>query len=346
MCATTVLLAPGTAFASPEPPPDGAPAAAKSTQQLEKVRQRIETLYHRASVATEAYNAAKERTDKQSAQVEKVNKAIAKGEKKLEDLKSRMGAAARAQYRGGALSPEARVLLSDDPRQFLDRSTRAEEGRRAGQNLMSELTSTQETLDTRADDAAALWKKLESGRKKKASAAKEIKKQIKSAESLEAKLRSEERARLKKLEEAAARRAQAGWLESGAVKIKGGSGKASTQGEKAVAYATAQLGKPYVWGATGPSSFDCSGLTSQAWNAAGHAIPRTSQEQWKQLPQVDVKDMRPGDLIIYHADASHVGLYIGDGKVVHAPRPGRDVTVAGAGSMRILGVVRPDGAGE
>lgn len=109
-----------------------------------------------------------------------------------------------------------------------------------------------------------------------------------------------------------------------------------------MAFATAQIGKPYVWGAEGPGSYDCSGLTSQAWLAAKRPIPRTSQEQWRLLPRIDIQDMRPGDLIIYHADASHVGMYVGDGTIVHSPRPGRNVTLAGAGSMKILGVVRPD----
>jgi cell wall-associated NlpC family hydrolase len=109
-----------------------------------------------------------------------------------------------------------------------------------------------------------------------------------------------------------------------------------------VAYATAQIGKPYVWGAEGPESFDCSGLTSGAWAAAGRTVPRTSQEQWRRLPHVGTGEMRPGDLIIYFEDASHVGMYVGDGRIVHAPRPGRTVTLAGAGTMPILGVVRPD----
>jgi cell wall-associated NlpC family hydrolase len=80
----------------------------------------------------------------------------------------------------------------------------------------------------------------------------------------------------------------------------------------------------------------------RAWEAAGKRIPRTSQEQWKRLPHVPVAKMRPGDLIIYKKDASHVGMYVGDGALLHAPRTGRQITVEGAGSMPILGVVRPD----
>lgn len=142
------------------------------------------------------------------------------------------------------------------------------------------------------------------------------------------------------LEQQDAAKAQEAWLGSG--ELKDINGEASAQGKAAIAYATAQIGKPYVWGAEGPASFDCSGLTSEAWRAAGKVIPRTSQEQWRLLPRVPVSQMRPGDLIIYHQDASHVGMYVGNGSIVHAPRPGRQVTLTGAGSMVILGVVRPD----
>ena len=116
----------------------------------------------------------------------------------------------------------------------------------------------------------------------------------------------------------------------------------SAAGTRALAFATAQIGKPYVWGAEGPDSYDCSGLTSQAWAAAGLPIPRTSQEQWRLLPHVSLADMRPGDLIIYYKDASHVAMYAGGGKILQAPRPGRDVTLSEAGAMPVLGVVRPD----
>lgn len=116
----------------------------------------------------------------------------------------------------------------------------------------------------------------------------------------------------------------------------------SPRAQIAIRHALAQLGKPYQWGGAGPDTYDCSGLTSEAWAAAGLTIPRTSQEQWRQLKHIDIQDMRPGDLIIYNADASHVAMYLGNGSIVHAPRPNRKVTIAGAGTMQILGVVRPD----
>nr|WP_138904436.1 C40 family peptidase [Streptomyces albidochromogenes] len=332
VCALTVLAAPGQAYADPSPP--------RSEQRLQEVRSEIDALYRKAGAATDAYNLAEERADKQSSEIVKLAKEIVEGQQRIEDLKRRIGAEARAQYRSGGLPPEAKLMLSRDPRHFLDGAGRLREGQQAAKGLLGELSRTQTDLEAYTKDATAQWKRLESSRKKKEAAKKEIKKQIAAAEKLESTLEKEERERLLRMEQEAEYRAQTAWLDSGA--LGDAAGRATKGGEAAVAFATAQIGKPYVWGAEGPGSFDCSGLTSKAWLAGGRVIPRTSQEQWKQLPRVDVKDMRPGDLIVYFDDASHIGMYVGDGAMVHAPRPGRDVTMAGAGSMPILGVVRPD----
>ncbi|MFC7263498.1 C40 family peptidase [Streptomyces lutosisoli] len=342
-CACAVLAAPGVAYASPTPTPTRTPTATPtpvSNKDLEAVRKKLDKLYHAAAVATDAYNAAEEKAQKQSAEIVDLAREIVKGQAKLDKLKDRAGAAARAQYRGGGLPPEARLWLSDDPQEFLDGAGRVRQGEHAAKGLLAEMTRTQQDLEQYAKDASAQWKKLEANRKTKAEAKKKIKERIAAAEKLESQLEKEEKERLAKLEEEAAYQAQTAWLSSGVLAEI--SSKASEQGKKAVKYATDQIGKPYEWGAEGPGSYDCSGLTSQAWASAGHGIPRTSQEQWKQLTRVDIKDMRPGDLIIYFDDASHVGMYIGDGAIVHAPRPGRTVTITGAGSMPILGVVRPD----
>ncbi|NUR00998.1 MAG: glycoside hydrolase [Streptomyces sp.] len=349
VCAVTVLAAPGTAFAnagrtpSPSTSPSPDPSASATpvpSKDLEAIREKLDQLYHDAAVATDAYNAAEEKAKQQSAAIVDLAQKIVKGQQKLDQLRQRAGAAAAAQYRTGGLPDEAQLLLSDNPQQFLDGAGRVLEGERATKGLIVEMTRTQQDLKQYAADAADQWNKLEAGRKAKDAARKKIKQQIAAAEKLESRLEKKEKERLDELEQAAALQAQTTWLDSGILDEI--NGKASELGKKAVAYATAQIGKPYEWGAEGPGTYDCSGLTSQAWAAAGHAIPRTSQEQWKQLQHVDIKDMRPGDLIIYFDDASHVGMYIGDGAIVHAPRPGRTVTITGAGSMPILGVVRPD----
>jgi cell wall-associated NlpC family hydrolase len=339
--AVAVLAAPGTAFAAPSPTPSPtASPTAVTNKDIEAVRKQLDALYHDAAVATDAYNAAEEKAEQQSAQIVALARKIVKGQERLAELKARAGAAAAAQYRTYGLSDEARLMLSDDPQEFLDSTGRVLQGQRATKALIAELARTQQDLKQYADDASAQWTKLEANRKAKAAARKKVEQQIAAAEKLESRLEAKEKKRLAELQEQAARQAQTAWLDSGV--LKDISGRASEAGKTAVAYATNQIGKPYEWGAEGPDSYDCSGLTSQAWASAGKPIPRTSQEQWKQLEHVDVEDMRPGDLIIYFDDASHVAMYLGDGAIVHAPRPGRTVTIAGAGSMPILGVVRPD----
>lgn len=348
VCAVTVLGAPGAAFASPNPTPSptagstapALPSTATGSKDLEAVRTRLEALYHDAAVATDAYNAAEEAAQKQSAEIVALAKKIVAGQEKLAGLKDRAGAAARAQYRTGGLPDEAQLMLSDNPSQFLDGAGRVRQGQRATKGLIGQLTRTQQDLEQYSKDASAQWAKLEAGRKTKAAAQKKIVQQIAEAEKLESQLEQKEKERIEELERQAAQKAQTAWLDTGILDEIGSA--ASAQGKAAVQFATAQIGKPYVWGAEGPESFDCSGLTSEAWKSAGRPIPRTSQEQWKQLPHVPVEEMRPGDLIIYFDDASHVAMYVGDGSIVHAPRPGRTVTLAGAGSMPILGVVRPD----
>jgi cell wall-associated NlpC family hydrolase len=101
-------------------------------------------------------------------------------------------------------------------------------------------------------------------------------------------------------------------------------GPTSSQADKAVAFAYAQLGKPYQWGATGPGSFDCSGLAQAAWAAAGVAIPRDTYEQWAALPHISSSAIQPGDLL-YYDGIGHVAIYVGNGYIIDAPQTGLDV---------------------
>uniref|UniRef100_A0AAU3GTT8 NlpC/P60 family protein n=1 Tax=Streptomyces sp. NBC_01401 TaxID=2903854 RepID=A0AAU3GTT8_9ACTN len=349
VCALAVLSAPAQAMAAPPPAPTTTPSAtptpdattpSPSEKRLQEVREEIETLYRKAEAATDAYNLAEGQAKKQSGEIVRLTKSIAEGQARIAELKDRAGAQAREQYRNAGLPPGAQLVLSGDPDLFLDGVNQAKQGQQATKGMLTELEQAQEDLETYTEDASLNWEKIEANRVKQAKAKKRVKAQIAAAEKLESQLAKKEQARLLELERDAASTAQAAWLSSGA--LKDINREASPAGKKALAFATAQIGKPYVWGAEGPGSYDCSGLTSQAWAAAKQPIPRTSQEQWRQLPHIAIQDMRPGDLIIYHSDASHVGMYVGDGSIVHAPRPGRQVTLTGAGSMEILGVVRPD----
>ncbi|TDC77950.1 glycoside hydrolase [Micromonospora sp. KC606] len=93
----------------------------------------------------------------------------------------------------------------------------------------------------------------------------------------------------------------------------------------AVRFACAQIGKPYVWGAEGPNAYDCSGLTLAAWAKAGVRLPHNARQQRRLTARISRADLRPGDLVFYYADLHHVGMYVGDGWVVHASRAGMPV---------------------
>jgi cell wall-associated NlpC family hydrolase len=108
----------------------------------------------------------------------------------------------------------------------------------------------------------------------------------------------------------------------------------------AIAAARSALGRPYVWGATGPSGFDCSGLMQWSYAHAGVHLPRTSQEQRFAGRQVPLSQAQPGDLVVYRSDASHVAMYVGNGQVIHAPYPGAPVRYDRVNMMPVSSVTR------
>ena len=319
---------------------DDAEAGDGGAESLEDLRKRIQLLHDRAGSATDAYNAAEAKAKKQREKIDDLERRVESTRSRLAELRKQAGALARAQYRSGGLPAGAQLVLSEDPETFLRDAGLARQGHQAARSLVTSLSDTEERLDGYTRDAKKRYADLKENRESKAAAKKRIEKQLKKAERLESRLAADQRERLRELERQAAYARQLRWLRSGVLAEI--DGKASAKGKRAIAYATAQIGKDYEWGAEGPTTYDCSGLTMRAWEAAGVTVPRTSQEQWRQLPRVDVADMRPGDLVIYKSDASHVGMYLGDGVMVHAPRTGRQITVEGAGSYPILGVVRPD----
>ncbi|MFC9056593.1 NlpC/P60 family protein [Streptomyces sp. NPDC057074] len=348
-----MALIPGPSYAAPDEPDP------RDDTSIEGIRAELDGLYREAEVATEAYNAANEKAKKQEKRLASLRKDLARTEDRVDDLHDLAGAAARTQYRGGHLaSTGIQLLLGDHPDQALDEASQARQAMRGLVNVSETQQTVRAELDEQTEAAAEELRKLKKTRADKAGSKERIEKKIAEAESIEAGLEEEEARRLAALERQRTEEAKSKWPGSGSGGSGsaggGGSGGGSTAGGgsgggtsvsgaagKAVGFAMAQIGKPYVWGAVGPSSYDCSGLTSAAWAAAGHPIPRTSQAQWQGLTRVGLSSARPGDLIIYYNDATHVGMYIGGGQMVHAPRPGRNITTAPAASMPILGVVRP-----
>lgn len=322
-----------TALAAPE-------AAPRSVATLLRD---LQTRYQAAEEASETYNATAEKLKQRTAQAKKVNADLAKARDALELSRGDAGRLAREQYQGRTeFSAYLQLLLARDPLRALDQShviERVAAGRAATVERLTADAGRADALAAASRKAVDEQKRLAARQKKQRDT---VQGELRKVEALLATLSAGQLAQLAGLEQRGVAAAQRELVASGALSSVR---PPTRQGGDAIAYAIEQIGKPYVWGAEGPGSFDCSGLTSQAWEAAGRPIPRTSQEQWKQLPKVPVSSLRPGDLVIYFPKATHVALYIGDGMVVQAPRPGAKVKVSPVASNPLLGAVRPDPGG-
>ncbi|MEU9673113.1 C40 family peptidase [Streptomyces parvus] len=322
----------GTALAAPEAP-----------RSVAALLRELQTRYQAAEEASETYNATAEKLKERTARLKKVNADLAKARSALEVSRGDAGRLAREQYQGRTeFSAYLRLLLAHDPQQALDQSHvvgRLAANRAATVDRLTGAARRADRLAAASRKALDQQKKLAARQKKQRDA---VNGKLREVEGLLATLSEEQIDQLAGLEQQGVDKAQRELVASGALSS---TRPPTRQGGDAVAYAVRQIGKPYVWGAEGPDSFDCSGLTSQAWSAAGRTIPRTSQEQWKRLPRVPVSALRPGDLVIYFPKATHVALYIGDGLVVQAPRPGAKVKVSPLASNPLLGAVRPDPGG-
>ncbi|WP_406145982.1 NlpC/P60 family protein [Streptomyces sp. NBC_01012] len=340
--AAVVAASPAVAEpAGPEPAPAPAAGAPQSVAGLLK---QLQTLYRKAEESGELYKGTEEELKKRTAEARKVRAELAKARAALDTGRRDAGQLARAQYQGRTgFSAYMQLLLADDPARALEQShviEHAQAGRSATVDRLTGAEKRAEALEARSREAQERQRVLTERQKKQRDS---VQSQLKGIEAMLASLSAEQLAALSELEEKNIGAAQGALTASGALSSVR---PPTEQGSEAVSYAIEQIGKPYVWGAEGPESYDCSGLTSQAWSAAGRDIPRTSQEQWRQLPKVPVASLRPGDLVVYFPKATHVALYIGNGLVVQAPRPGATVKVSPLASNPLLGAVRPDPAGE
>ncbi|MFI0036179.1 NlpC/P60 family protein [Streptomyces mutabilis] len=367
---TSVALLSQTANATPSD--DGRPS-------LEEVEKKVDDLYRQAGSATEKYNAAKEKTAKQRKRVNNLLDDVAQRTQKLNEAREELGSFASAQYRTGAAIPQtATFLLADSPQDYFDQNQLMSRLTGRQKDAVDDyVTQQSETMKKRREATESLETLTESQNDLKTAKA-TVQKKLATARELLSELTAEEKARLaaierKKQEEAARKaaelakqqaaererqeREQTAQRESGAGSgsgsSSGGTGTTEpsapdasygTKAEKALAFARAQIGKPYVWGATGPGSYDCSGLTQAAWKAADVTLPRTTYDQVNAGTTVPVSQAQPGDLVFFYDDLSHVGLYIGNGMMIHAPKPGayvREESIYYDGEGSIHSVVRP-----
>lgn len=371
--------APGTAAPATAPGdvpgdvPDAVPHPGGASRSVSELLTELRKLYQQAEEATEAYNAIEVKLTAQRAEATKVGAGLTGAREALVRSRAQAGQLARQQYQGTSeLSSYVQLLLTDDPQQALNQKHLMDRAQRDRRTTVERLTNGERRADSlaaRSRKALDEQKALAAKRKKQRDA---VRAKLTDVETMLASLTTEQIAAIAEREDADTDEAQEKLITSGALGPPGGAadsgaaddaglatgsgsgsgGSAGTRslrapsaaGDQALTYAVEQIGKPYLWGATGPESYDCSGLTSQAWTRAGVHVPRTSQEQWAELPKVRLSELRPGDLVVYFPKATHVAMYLGDGKVVHAPRPGSRVKVSPIASNPLLGAVRPDPA--
>lgn len=363
--ASVTLLSTQSANAAPvEPKPS-----------VEEVQKKVDDLYRQAGTATEKYNKAKETSAEKRREVDQLLDDAAQRTEKLNESRRTLGNYAAAQYRTGAVTPTAAMLFADSPQdyfeqtQLMDRMTDRQRGVIEDYEAQRAEAAKQRTVATKSLEALTLSQKALRTSKQT------VQSKLSEARSLLSKLTAEEKARLaaieRQKEEEARRKAEAKAEEEAEARARaeaerkrleqeraqtpsgdtgtgtgtgtGTSGDSAyaTKAAKVLSFARSQLGKPYVWGAAGPSSYDCSGLTQAAWKAAGVDLPRTTWDQVKVGERIATKDLLPGDLVFFYDDISHVGIYIGDGMMIHAPKPGANVREESIYYMPIYGSVRP-----
>ncbi|MFD8285556.1 C40 family peptidase [Streptomyces samsunensis] len=330
------------------------------------VGDRITTLYTQAERATERYNAAETRSRALRRQVDRVQDRVARGQGRVNRMRAALGALAGGQYRTGGIDPALALLLSGDPDHYLDRAATLERisNRQAAQ--LRVLQSAQRTLRQERAEAAAKLVRLEHSRRAVARHKRAVQRRLATARRLVNALPPGE------WETYARRASRAGGREADALAglppgalpggrsgtgpgtgpgfgsdelsggLNGGPDAAPSSGWASAAFgaARAAVGQPYAWGQAGPTAFDCSGLMQWAYARAGVAIPRTSQAQAHAGQPVPLSQARPGDLVVYRSDASHVAMYAGNGQVIHAPYPGARVRYDPVGMLPISSITR------
>jgi peptidoglycan DL-endopeptidase CwlO len=305
------------------------PAGAEPQDTPEAARARVDRLYEEAERATEQYNKADEEAERLRTLVDGAQDRAARLQERVNRIRGVLGSVAGAQYRSGGVDPALALLLSSDPDTFLQRASAVDRvgARQAG--TLRELRQAQRTLSQERQEVAHDLAELERSRTAVTRQKRTIERKLAEARRLLRALSDADRASFDRAS------------RSGRDAVPGLPGRpASARAAMALLAAQGAVGRPYVWGANGPSGFDCSGLTQWSYAQAGIALPRTSQAQRYAGRQVPLSEARPGDLVAYRDDASHIGLYAGGGQVIHAPYPGAAVRYDPVGMMPVSSVTR------
>lgn len=318
-----------------------APAAYAAPRDLQEVRNQVRDLQAQAESATERYNEAQVRLTDIQSDLESLERKVTREKRNLGEISAAVNELARSAYTSGGVDTSLQVLLADDPNEFLAQAAALD------QVALSQASSLRKTQTARlrlAQAEAELKQKQDSAksvRNEMKDAKEEANERLDAAKGVLSGLEDQERERIAQLAAkerkaalaaaaAAARQidqsqsqGQQNGPSAGGGGFSGG-GRAAT----AVRYALAQVGDRYVAATSGPNTFDCSGLTMTAWRQAGISLPHYSYSQYSKSRKIPLSQAQPGDLIFYFGGSvHHVGMYIGNGKMVHAANPDEGVVI-------------------
>jgi cell wall-associated NlpC family hydrolase len=325
-----VIFIQGAADADPKP-------------TLDQAKKQIAALQHQAEEAGESANDLRGQITASTVRVKALQAGIAKQQAQVDAVKRQIGSLAVAGYQTSGISTTAQLLLSSNPDQFLSQASTAQafagqqnSALRRFQVAQGKLTDLQASEQTELAALQAVQAKQDAFKK-------QIQTKLDAAEKVLDKLSEDERKRIEEenAKEAEEARSQRPTRDGDRTGENLPNVPASGRAKIAIDAALAQLGDSYVWGAAGPNSFDCSGLTMYAWGKAGVSLSHSSKAQASEGRRVSKSELMPGDLVFFFQPISHVGIYLGNGRIVHAPRPGKSVEIAPLDENPYTTAVRP-----
>ncbi|MFJ3215994.1 NlpC/P60 family protein [Kitasatospora sp. NPDC086801] len=357
--AAVALSAQSGAHADPQPTKD-------------QVKEQVDQLNEQAEVATEKLNAAQEKQQQLQKQVTDLQDQVARQQGQVTDLQGGLAEIAGEQYRNGGISQTVQLMFSASPDTFLSQADTLNQAGGTQKGQLKQLQDEQRKLDQVRNEAQGKLSEMETTTQQLKSAKDEVQGKLKAAQDLFNTLSEQERQAIRAAEEKAAAEAKtkadaaakAAQQQAAAQQAADRSSRdssrtdlsasqapaapvtkpsaGSSRGAAALSIAASKIGSPYVYGASGPGSFDCSGLMVWAFNQVDVSLPRTSQEQAHAGTRIgsDLSQAQPGDLLIFYGDAHHVGIYAGNGQVLHAPKPGASVRYEAVSNMPLASIVR------
>jgi peptidoglycan DL-endopeptidase CwlO len=351
--------------------PTNQPVAAEPPLTVAEARALIEQLQSDAAGIDQQYTDVKEQINEGRAQLRLKQADVEAQTEKVGRLKLQVGQIALAQFQNRNLDTAAHLFVTPDTEGFLSQISTVQKVSENQNSALQDYQQTQANLAALEDSAERDMAALVENEKQLESLAASSDKKLDEAKMVLAKLTADQQRQLAEAEKKATAKANAEGRAATKAPAKANaedraatkaptqtnaespaatkaspdstrsSVTGSTKGAQALAYAKAQLGEPYARSGAGPGSWDCSGLTMMAWGSVGVSLPHSSRQQFNRGQPVAKSDLQLGDLVFFYSDIHHVGLYAGNGQVIHAPRPGKSVEYIKMSYMPYAGARRP-----